>query len=267
MQEPMVQSTVEDSPFERLQRKLSPEQQRECVPLEGEDTTLSGIYSPEMVTEILKGVRDLARHDDPQRFTPHGPRQPRQLFPIFDLVDETFHRLNQRNYLVPHSDPIWPAVCELVPWARMERIQVVVQPVVLRLPSFLPHTHRGCALRFTDGTYEIEFEDLSQVQHPRGRFAKPVSVGIFMYGYGDNDDEVPQSSERDMLQDGGGGPNVEPSAPDLTQHILTEDNPRMQIRLQPPQGIHFHPSLHLTAEIKGMLSRVHRNMGHPSPAW
>lgn len=47
--------------LERLQHKLTQEQQQACVPLEGKDTTLSGIYPPEMVSEILKGVRDLAR--------------------------------------------------------------------------------------------------------------------------------------------------------------------------------------------------------------
>lgn len=125
-------------------------------------------------------------------------------------------------------------------------------------------------MRFTDGTYEVRFEDLSQVRHPRGRFAKPVSVAIFFYGY-EHDDAEPQPVEPDVLQDGGGGPTVELSAPDVAQprpdlarplehQTLAEDDPRRQIPRSPPRGIHFDTAL----QVKGMLSRVHRNMGHPS---
>ena len=148
----------------------------------------------------------------------------------------------------------------------MERIQLTVQPVIHRLPVHVPHTHRGWALRFSDGTYDISYEDLSDVHHPRGRFPKPVQVGIFFYGYGD--------PEEDDIEAPASMGDAEPAPPDQRPHEvqpqpyevqpLTEDDPRRQIQLSPPHGIHFKPGTKISQEMKHMLSRVHRNMGHPS---
>ena len=258
--------------LQRLQRRLSPEEQRACVPLEGRDTTLSAVYPPEMVKAILLGVRELAQQDDQHRFQRLGHRQTsfkvqmvhftnsvENWLPAFEMADETFSRTSQRNYLVPHSHPLWAKVHDLVGWSQLERIQLTVQPVVHRLPVHVPHTHRGWALRFADGTYDISCEDLSDVHHPRGRFPKAVQLGIFFYGYGSADDPAPQEAE----------PLANPQPghdqrPDEVQPP-TDDDPRRQIQLTPPHGISFKPGIRINAEMKQMLSRVHRNMGHPSP--
>eukprot|EP00913_Durusdinium_trenchii_P028676 g26892.t1 len=98
--------------LQRLQRRLSPEEQRACVPLEGRDTTLSAVYPPEMVKAILLGVRELAQQDDQHRFQRLGHRQTsfkvqmvhftnsvENWLPAFEMADETFSRTSQRNYL------------------------------------------------------------------------------------------------------------------------------------------------------------------------
>ena len=51
-----------------LQRVLSAEELRECVALQGKETTLSQHYPPGLVTEILIGVRELAQKHNPDRF-------------------------------------------------------------------------------------------------------------------------------------------------------------------------------------------------------
>lgn len=155
----------------RLQRRLTAEEQKQCVPLEGRDTTLSAVYPPDMVKAILLGVRELAQQDDRHRFQQLGHRQvPFQVrvahftnavaswLPAFEMADDTFHKVSNRNFLVPHSHPLWNKVSELVGWPRMERIQLTVQPVIHRLPVHVPHTHRGWALRFSDGTYDISYD-------------------------------------------------------------------------------------------------------------
>ena len=57
--------------YQRLQRKLDSQQLKQCVPLERKETTLSQEYPPQMVNEILKGVKECARRMDPERFLPH----------------------------------------------------------------------------------------------------------------------------------------------------------------------------------------------------
>lgn len=46
----------------QLQTKLTPEQQKQCVPLQGKETTLSQVYCPGSVKAILLGVRQTIQY-------------------------------------------------------------------------------------------------------------------------------------------------------------------------------------------------------------
>ena len=93
-----------------------------------------------------------------------------------------------KNFVLPTSDPLYDMVRQLTNW-RLERVQISLQPAVMRFPSHVPHTHRGWALQFADGSFEVGHEDLAQTRHPRARFAKPVRLGIFFFGYAEADDD------------------------------------------------------------------------------
>ena len=54
----------------RLRKKLDAEQLKQCVPIEGSETTATQVYPPEMVKAIILGARELAQQHDPDRFVP-----------------------------------------------------------------------------------------------------------------------------------------------------------------------------------------------------
>ena len=90
----------------RLQRRLTPDQLRQCVPLEGKETTLSQVYCPELVKEIILGVRDTARLHDPHRFeSVHHQAYAVDIHNDFhtwrealELADKTFSTTSFRNF-------------------------------------------------------------------------------------------------------------------------------------------------------------------------
>lgn len=230
---------------DRLQLKLNPEQQRQCVPLEGKETTLSQVYCPGLVMAILRGVRDTARHHDPERFiTTHTtwaavviPNSYEAWMPAMQLAEQTFTTTNMRNFVLPTSDPLYDMVRRLTNW-RLERVQISLQPAVMRFPSHVPHTHRGWALQFADGSFEMGHEDLAQTRHPRARFAKPVKIGIFFFGYAeasDGDEGVQQP----------------------------EDDPSQLVGYSNVPGFTFKKGIRISPEVRTAVIRLHRNLGHP----
>lgn len=54
--------------MEPLAKRLTPEERKQCVPLEGKETTYSQVYPERLAHAILKGVRRVVRHYDPTRF-------------------------------------------------------------------------------------------------------------------------------------------------------------------------------------------------------
>ena len=241
-------------------RKLSTEELSMCKPLEGKETTLSEEYPPDMVSEILKGIKMTAREDDPERFAKKTfnalPVQLEQDLnkwtDVFKLVEEHFQRSSHRSRVLASNDPLWRLIKPLVPWHKIERVQIASQPATLRLPMHVPHTHRGWTTLFNDGESEVNSEDLSDVRHPRGRFRKPVNFAIFLLGQADaSSDSTPPRP--DSLQ----------QPPDS----LPPDDPQLQL-IPPPEhtGIQFAPELRLTQEVKTAISRLHKNLGHPPAA-
>ena len=227
----------------RLQRRLTPDQLRQCVPLEGKETTLSQTYCPDLVKEILLGVRDTARLHDPHRFDNHNHK----VFAVairhdydtwqeaLQMADRTFSTTSFRNYNLPTTDPLFILVQQITGW-RLERVQISMQPTLMRFPAHVPHTHRGWILQFSDGSFEASSEDLADTRHPKFRFAKPVRTAIFFFGYAEPDEE-------------------------LSQQPQPVDDPKMLADLG--NGYSFKSGTRFSTEIKTAVIRLHRNMGHP----
>ena len=246
--------------LERLCRKLSADELSECKPLEGKETTLSEEYPHDMVLEILRGIKSAARERDPERFNRKTfSTLPVQLetdlnkwTDVFKLIEEHFQRTAHRSRVLSNTDPLWKMIKPLVPWHKVERVQIASQPATLRLPMHVPHTHRGWAILYNDGEIEINSEDLSDVRHPRGRFKKPVNFAIFLFGQAESEIETT------------------PPQPDSSQQPLDStppDDPQLQlIPSLEPTGISFAPELRLSPEVKTAISRLHKNLGHPPAA-
>ena len=246
--------------LERFCRKLSVEQLSECKPLEGKETTLSEEYPHDMVLEILRGIKSAAKEREPERFNRKTfSTLPVQLetdlnkwTDVFKLIEEHFQRTSHQSRVLSNTDPLWKMIKPLVPWHKIERVQIASQPATLRLPMHVPHTHRAWALLYSDGEVETCSEDLSDVRHPRGRFKKPVNFAIFLFGQAEN--EIDNT----------------PPLPDPLQHPhepMPSDDPQLQLIPPPEQtGISFAPELRLSPEVKTAISRLHKNLGHPPAA-
>ena len=229
----------------RLQRRLTPDQLRQCVPLEGKETTLSQTYCPELVKEILSGVRETAKLHDPQRFdSAHykvcavSVRRDYETWQeALALADRTFATTSFRNYTLPTTDPLFILVQQISGW-RLERVQISMQPTLMRFPSHVPHTHRGWVLSFTDGSFEAASEDLADTRHPKFRFAKPVRTAIFFFGYAEEDEQPLQEQP--------------------------VDDPKLLVNVG--SGYSFKAGTRFSTEVKTAVIRLHRNMGHPHPS-
>ncbi|CAK9013314.1 Integrase catalytic domain-containing protein [Durusdinium trenchii] len=247
-----------------LQKKLSQEQQRLCTPLEGRETSLSQEYCPGLVRAIVTGLLDTAQHHDPNRF--HTASKTFSTYavdrfqvnddldswqPILDMVERLFKHTTQRTLLLPHSDPVCQEVKKLVPWHSIERIQVAIQPTLHRFPAHIPHTHRGSALLYNDGTIEIVTEDLAELRFPKGRFQKPVNIGIFWFGLALPIEQQAQPSVEVQ-------PPVEPPPPPDT----VDDNPLHRVGMD-EMDISFPHDRKYDQSTKTVVSRLHRNLGHP----
>ena len=139
-------------------------------------------------------------------------------------------------------------VQQLVQWHQLERVQIAYQPTMLRLPLHIPHTHRGWALLYNDQTVEVVEEDLADVRHPRAKFRKPVNIGIFFFGYA-----TPSSHANQPVSARPDGQPLQEPAEDDPQAIVAHNT----------EGITFPRMPGLSQDVKTLLSRLHRNLGHP----
>lgn len=168
--------------------------------------------------------------------------------PIFESAQKSFDMTRQRSYVLPTSDTTWKMVQQLVQWHQLERVQIAYQPTMLRLPLHIPHTHRGWALLYNDQTVEVVEEDLADVRHPRAKFRKPVNIGIFFFGY-----TTPSSHANQPVSARPDGQPLQEPAEDDPQAIVAHNT----------EGITFPRMPGLSQDVKTLLSRLHRNLGHP----
>ena len=238
--------------LEALSRRLTSEEQKRCVPLQGKETTLSQHYPPDMVTAILKGIQTTVQEMYPLRnlrqvnFTTFFVQDVKAWSSVFEHAAHTFDYTRAKSLTIARSDPLWKIVLELTEWTQLERVQVAMQPTMLRFLTHIPHTHRGAALQYTDGATEVFQEDIGEVRHPRARFRKPVHFAVFFYGYegGQQPAQARHADGDDRLQD-------DPQQR-REQHLDVE--------------ITFPGRTPVPQEVKTIVSRLHRNLGHPRAA-
>ena len=240
----------------RLTRRLPPEQLKQCVPLEGKETTLSQVYPPRLVDQILQGVRDQLTAQYPDRSTPPGKTYNVYMntaapawSEALDMAESTFQVTRYKSFILPVSDPLFAKVSRLCEWNHMERVQISKQPITWRFPSHIPRTHRAAALRYNDGTIEVIEEDLQLLRHPKARFRKPVEVGIFMFGT----HIAPQPEQPEQAQ-------AEQAA---ASQAAAEENDPLRRLAKPTEEITFPADLNIPAEVKTAVRRLHKNLGHP----
>ena len=239
-----------------LQRKLSQEELQLCVPLEGKEVTLSQHYPPELVNEILRGIRQVARIRNPSRFShsvlanytlPSGDQETWKQ--LLTQAKEFLVNNNSQNAVLDASHQLHQDINQCVPW-ELSRVQISLQPILRRQPNLVPYTHRGHALKFV-GQDDIELfsEDLSDVSFPRGRFRAPVEVGIFYFGFpreADTEQGIPGAEEAIRLS------ADESAVRNPTKETFLED-------------VTFPNTPGIDRSIKMAVSRMHRNLGHLPP--
>ena len=203
---------------------------------------------------ILFGLHQIAAEQDPMRRHSYATyaidssevNQSLQAWQdLFDKAERMFRQTRMKNIVLAQSNNFWQDVRRLVPWRNLERVQISKQPATHRFSTHLPHTHRGSALLFNDGSREVTVEDLTDIRYPRGRFQKQVNIGTFFFGMAD----PPQRELDQQLQPS----SVQP--PD-------EDNPMARADML-GSDITFPENKDYNKETKGIVTRLHKNLGHP----
>lgn len=238
-----------------LNKILTAEERAMYVPLEGKEVTLYQHYPYDLVTAILRGIKQVAKEKNPARFVP------KQVYANYSMSADDMPRwtnlMNQaialmsiknaiKNYVIKEDDVIFQDLAQLVPW-QMTRVQISVQPLVYRNAPHTPHTHRGAVLKYI-GTDELEVasEDLSDIHFPRSRFRRPVEIAIFFFGYPNYvDEEFGVLGEEAQLQD---------------QESRRFEDPSEKFHNE----IRFPNAAGVSRSIKFAVARIHKNIGHLS---
>ena len=147
----------------------------------------------------------------------------------------------------------------LTPW-HLEHVQIYRQPKTRRVPSqrimTSPNiTHRGAALLYTDGTIEIESQDIAHLERgaTQTRFDRAVRVAIFIYG---TPMTLTGQTQRRRARE-----QAELDRQPQPEEILEDWQPGAK-DIQFP-GI---TSEAVPLWMQGVLKRLHTNLGHPSNA-
>ena len=204
-------------------RRMTKQEKTFCRPPKSKHVMASQVHPIKMVHAILQGLREEALQRDPIRFEP-----PQIVFyarPVadeerwreaLDMVKKTFGASANKSVQLTSTSSIYKIVADLVPW-ELTRVQIAATPAVRRMPTDVLYTHRGLAVVYNDSTIDVESEDLSMIEHPKQRFARPVAHGIFFYGNAEDDpkpvDEAAVPPERRIpgLRTDVNFPNLPPS--------------------------------------------------------
>ncbi|CAJ1344302.1 unnamed protein product, partial [Effrenium voratum] len=213
-----------------VSRKLDAIQLQYCVPLQGPDVRARRSAPTRFlaVKEVFyqEPVRDSESWND-----------------VIDKVTRVFNATPMRSLILPDDDPLYQQINRLVPW-KLIRIQLTRCPIQRRLPRDIDYSHRGAAVRYMDNTVQIEAESLDGLHYPKQKFTKAAAYAVFWYGFGDNEQQAPAAQPPRQL--------AEQQPP--------EDLP---LRQEPEVTFPSCPA-NITAETKSAVSRLHRNLGHPT---
>ena len=145
-----------------LDRRLSPEERKQCRPLEGQRVTDSQEYPDEMVRSLLRGLRREARARNCARFERvHSvfyaqPSDDQDAWrEVLELVKRTFGSTTTRSTNLKTGTDLYKKIERLLPW-ELHRIQIASRPLLRRVPMDIGFTHRGAAVLYNDETIELE---------------------------------------------------------------------------------------------------------------
>ena len=236
---------------ENLSCRMTPEQKMYTKPIEGKDTKPSGEYCDGIANAILVGLQKAARMRNPQRFQTEEkaakvfyarPAEDEEAWrQLLDEAERRFANTHKRPFILGQNDEMMAKIKQLVPW-EITRVQLAWTPAARRWPTDVSFSHRGCALRTMPGAFRLEHDDEDSVRHPLQRFAESIRVGIFFYGYAEED-------EADVIP---------PDEPDLPPQA---DVPKKVTGVT--TDIYFEGGPPMSREMQASVARLHCNLGHP----
>ena len=237
----------------RLSKKLTEEQRhytrhREPLPKECQSWLCPGV-----VHQVLEAMQTEARRCYPSRFQ-QKPVDVLYARPINDTLawkealeelESRFVNTHKKPFNLNATDPLRVTLEQLVPW-RIERVQAAWTPQSRRFPQDIAFTHRGAALKLSTGELVLESEDMAQITYPKQRFARPVRVGLFFFGFPKETPETAAAAEQPGEQQATS--STRPLHGFETE-LWFEDPPR-----------------EVDKKLQYSIARLHVNMGHPPKA-
>ena len=121
--------------------------------------------------------------------------------PIVDAAWQSLQSVSIPSILLHPQNEIREWIARLVPW-NIKRIQLAKQPKANRYPSETLATHRATILLYADDSVTFRTEKIADayaLNERFSRYAKPVRMGIFIFGdaLGDGDAEQVQQQTVD----------------------------------------------------------------------
>ncbi|CAE7200822.1 GIP [Symbiodinium microadriaticum] len=160
-------------------------------------------------------------------------------------LESRFVNTHKKPFNLNATDPLRVTLEQLVPW-RIERVQAAWTPQSRRFPQDIAFTHRGAALKLSTGELVLESEDMAQITYPKQRFARPVRVGLFFFGFPKETPETAAAAEQPGEQQATS--STRPLHGFETE-LWFEDPPR-----------------EVDKKLQYSIARLHVNMGHPPKA-
>ena len=208
---------------------------------------------PGVVHQVLEAMQTEARRCYPSRFQ-QKPVDVLYARPINDTLawkealeelESRFVNTHKKPFNLNATDPLRVTLEQLVPW-RIERVQAAWTPQSRRFPQDIAFTHRGAALKLSTGELVLESEDMAQITYPKQRFARPVRVGLFFFGFPKETPETAAAAEQPGEQQATS--STRPLHGFETE-LWFEDPPR-----------------EVDKKLQYSIARLHVNMGHPPKA-
>jgi len=116
-----------------------------------------------------------------------------------EQVQDMFRGSSVRQITLTEGNDLYHNISDLIPW-EIARIQLARAPAARRLPTNFPFTHRAGVFLHNDSSITVESEDIQNITFPRQKFAKPVKLGIIVYGQAPGDEQPQQSPQTEIPQ-------------------------------------------------------------------
>eukprot|EP00435_Cladocopium_sp_Y103_P068491 s386_g31.t1 len=118
---------------------------------------------------------------------------------IMDQAEELFRTSTVKQITLTDGNDLHHNISELIPW-EIAKIQLARAPAARRLPTNFPFSHRAGIFLHNDDSITVESEDIQNIAFPRQKFAKPVKLGIIVYGRAPDDDQPQEGPQTEVPQ-------------------------------------------------------------------